>query len=326
VIIHSTFLDAARVEVLLDPIRAACRRGVTFDLLWGGEADEGTEERNSKAAIEIARLVRQDRDTNGRFRVHMRSTGSHAKLVMLDSEDGWIAAVGSCNWLSSPFQAVELSVVLRDNLIVADVAVAMQRMVGRRGLADTIATEMALSARDLRQLSSEGGRAEIAVVVGEAHDHLIRAASGSVERRFFVGSHRLGSTARPGALMQGEVAARQGVEATILYTQAAGPLKNRHARALAVEAAANGVRLVRTRKIPLHGKLIAWDDDNLVVTSLNWASAAADAEFPWNDIGIHVTAPGVAAAAMARLLTVFPELKEAARPRASEAAVPASGA
>ena len=37
--------------------------------------------------------------------------------------------------------------------------------------------------------------------------------------------------------MQGEVAAgRMGVSATVLYTQASGPLKNRHARALATEA------------------------------------------------------------------------------------------
>src|ERR1043166_5420824 len=30
-IIHSTFLDARRFEVLLEPIRAACERGVTID-------------------------------------------------------------------------------------------------------------------------------------------------------------------------------------------------------------------------------------------------------------------------------------------------------
>jgi hypothetical protein len=229
--------------------------------------------------------------------------------MLLDTEDGWLAAVGSCNWLSSPFASVELTIVLRDNVIVADVASALQQLVGRRGLADNIATEMALTARDLRRLGSVGGPARITLVMGEAHDRTIRTASGAAKERFFVGSNRLGSTARPGAMMPGEVAAgRNGVIATVLYTRASGPLKNRHAAALAVEAAQNGLRLIRTRKIALHGKLVAWDDDDLVITSLNWASAAADPDFPWGDIGVHICMPGVAAAATTRLFEIFPEL------------------
>jgi phosphatidylserine/phosphatidylglycerophosphate/cardiolipin synthase-like enzyme len=111
--------------------------------------------------------------------------------------------------------------------------------------------------------------------------------------------------------MQGEVAAgRDGVVATVLYTQASGPLRNRHARALAAEAAQNGLRLVQTRKIPLHGKIVAWDDDDLVITSLNWASASVDPDFPWGDIGVHICAPGVADTANRRLLEIFPELAE----------------
>ena len=268
-------------------IRAACIRGVSFDLLWGAEKDEDTESRNGAAASQIASIVREDADLIGRSRVHMRTTGSHAKLILLDTaEDGWIAGVGSCNWLSSPFQSVELSVVLRDQHVVADVAVALQRLVGRRGLSDNIATEMAITARDMRRTPSLGGDAAVSVIIGPAHDRLIWTASSEAKRRFVIGSNRLGSTARPGALMQGEVAAsRGGVQATLLYTQTSGPLKNRHARALAEEAEADGVLLRRTKKIPLHGKFVAWDDDDLVVTSLNWASASADPDFPWGEIG-----------------------------------------
>jgi hypothetical protein len=72
-------------------------------------------------------------------------------------------------------------------------------------------------------------------------------------RRMIVGSHRLGSTARPGVVMQAEAAVGRGaVEVTLLYTQSSGPLKNRHARKLAEEAAANGVRLIKVGDIPLH--------------------------------------------------------------------------
>jgi len=99
------------------------------------------------------------------------------------------------------------------------------------------------------------------------------------------------------------------VEATVLYTQTTGPLRNRHARGLAEEAKGNGLSLIKTNKIPLHGKVVAWDDDDVVVTSLNWASSSANPDFPWNDIGIHIHAPGVGAAALGRLNTIFPELE-----------------
>ena len=259
-IVHSTFLDATRFALLADAIRSACSRGVQFDLLWGAEKDEDTEKRNSDAALEIARIVREDPGLKGRVNIRMRSTGSHAKVILHDTaEDGWIAAVGSCNWLSSPFQAVELSVVLRDQHVVAEVAYSLNRLVGRRGLADDLATELAIIIRDLRECKKGDGTAKIAVIVGDAHDQLLRTASGATHR-FLVGCHRLGSTARPGAIMQGETAARRkGVRATVLYTQTSGPLKNRHARALEVEADGNGLILRKTKNPPLHGKFVTWD-------------------------------------------------------------------
>lgn len=313
-IIHSTFLDHKRFKDLFPLIRRACMRGVTFDLLWGAETPGEEETKNSGEAVEIAKLVREDRDVARRFHVHMRSTGSHAKLLLVDTPDGgWRAAVGSCNWLSSPFRAVELTVVLRDPRIVADVMTAVQRMVGRRGLSDDIANEMALTASDLRRFEPREGAGEISLILGGAHDGLMRSASGSARDRMLVGSNRLGSTARPGVVMQSEAAAGRGqVRATLLYTRPTGPLKNRHARKLAEEAAENGVRLVRTGEIPLHGKFVAWDDDDIAVTSLNWASAATDDDFPQGDIGVHIKAVGIAEHAIRRLELIFPELLDGA--------------
>lgn len=319
-IIHSTFLDPVRFKDLSDLIRAACLRGVNFDLLWGAERDDETERKNATAASEIAGLVRDDRDMHGRVRIHMTSTGSHAKLILLDTaHDGWLAAAGSCNWLSSPFQSVELSVVLRDQHTVAEIASVFQRLVGRRGLSDDIANEAAIIARDLRRFHAAGGPHRIAIVLGAAHDRLLRMASGSAQRRFVIGSNRLGSTALPGALMPGEFAAtRTGVKAAVLYTQTSGPLKNSHARILAEEARGNGISLIKTKKIPLHGKFVAWDEDNLIVTSLNWASASSDMNFPWGEVGVYVQCPGIASSALARLEEIFPELSLASSEGKSE--------
>ena len=320
VIIHSTFLDHRRFKELFPDIRAACLRGVTFDMLWGAESLEEEETRNSAAAVEIAKMVREDRDVARHFRVHMLSTRSHAKLLLVDTAEGdWIAAVGSCNWLSSPFRSTELTAVLRNPAVVADVATALQRLVGRRGLSDDIATEMAIVARDLRLLPSQNGAARISLVLGEGHDAMMRQVSGGATTRILVGSNRLGSTARPGVVMQGEAAAeRANIDVTLLYSIPSGPLKNRHARKLAEEAAENGVRLIKTGTIPLHGKFIAWDEDNLAITSLNWASASSDPDFPQADIGVHIVHPDIATYAIDLLEIIYPELAKAVEQRGSE--------
>lgn len=313
VIVHSTFLDYKRFKDLLPEIREACSRGVTFDLIWGAEQlTEDEENKNALSAVEIARVVREDRDVRRRFRVHMKTTGSHAKLLLADNADGdWIAAVGSCNWFSTPFGAVELTVVLRAPSIVADVAVALQRMIGRRGLSEDIATEMGFLARDLRRRPPSEGPSTAKLIRGDHHDMMMRTGSGSAIKKVLAGSHRLGSTARPGYIIQAE-AARERVadlEVTLLYTMASGPLKNRHARKLVEEAAGNGVSLIRLEKPPLHGKFLAWDEDDIAITSLNWGSAKAPDDFPESEIGVHINSPGIAADLMRRIESIFPQAR-----------------
>jgi len=138
---------------------------------------------------------------------------------------------------------------------------------------------------------------------------MMRSATGDAVSRVLVGSHRLGSTARPGVVLQAEAAVeRANIDVTVLYTRASGPLKNRHARKLAEEAAENGVRLVKAGEIPLHGKFVAWDENDLIVTSLNWASAASDVDFPQGDIGVHLHLPGVGALATRTMEAIFPQI------------------
>ncbi|SDG44135.1 phospholipase D-like domain-containing protein [Bosea robiniae] len=309
-VIHSTFLDHNRFKDLLPEIRMACARGVVFDLMWGAETIDEVETRNTAAAVEIAKTIRGDRDLAGKFRLHMTSTRSHAKLLLVDTAEGdWLAAVGSCNWLSSPFRSTEVTVVLRDPATVADVAVILQRLVGRRGLADDIANEMGILSRDLRRMPARSGPAEITLLVGNGHDSVMREVSGQARSRLVVGSNRLGSTARPGVVMQGEAAAQRAqVEVTLLYSIASGPLKNRHARKLAAEAATNGVRLVKTKTIPLHGKFVAADDDDLIITSLNWASASSDPDLPEGDVGVRIRLAGIARQTVEIIHTIHPEL------------------
>ncbi len=312
-VIHSTFIDYDDFTMLLPDFQAACRRDVEIDILWGAAHGEDAKSQYAATAARLAALVRTDLILHRRLRIWPQSTGSHSKLLLLDSLDGgWIGVVSSCNWLKSQFRSVEISTVLRHPRLVAGIATALQKMAGARGLADELANEMAILSGHLKSQPGKNGSASVSLITGTDHDAILRAASRAAKRRFMIGMHKLGATARPGALLPAEAASKQAREVQVLYTNPSGPLKNRHARELQKEAAEHGIRLLRMNPIPLHGKFLLWDDDNVVTSSLNWGSASSDPEFPLGDIGVHVTAPSIASSLMDRLVAIFPKLKDGA--------------
>ena len=75
----------------------------------------------------------------------------------------------------------------------------------------------------------------------------------------------------------------------------------------------------------MHGKFIAWDEDNLAITSLNWASASSDPDFPQADIGVHIVLPNIAAYAIDLLEIIYPELGKAVELRGLEGTPSATG-
>lgn len=312
VVLHSTFIDVETFRSFIPAMRAACGRDVRIDILWGAAHDEETEIRYEKVAKEIARLVRDDPVLEGRVKVGMQSTGSHAKIILTDTLDGdWIAAVGSCNWLKTGFQSVEITMLLRHPHLVARVARVLQKMCGERPLADGLANVLAILARNLARKRGKDGAALVDVITGEAHDALMRYASGVARERFVIGMHKLGANAMPGALLPAGAAAGPSKDVKVLYTMLSGPVKKQkeYARQLEKEWAAAGVELIRVRGTKLHGKFLLWDNDNIVATSLNWGSAATAPEFPLGDIGVHVQAPGIADSVWGNLVSIFPELQ-----------------
>ena len=73
-------------------------------------------------------------------------------------------------------------------------------------------------------------------------------------------------------------------------------------------AAAARVRLLQIRDRELHGKFLLWDDDHVVVTSLNWSSADTRSDAPQAEIGLYIQSPGVAEDVRRRLLQDWPAL------------------
>lgn len=312
VVLHSTFLDHERFLLLADEFRAACARGVRFDLLWGAETEDPATGKNAAAARLIADTVAADPALRGLFRVRMQTTGSHAKIVLADTSDGgWVAAVGSCNWVSSPFRALEVSAVLRDPRLVADAAQALRETVGRRVIADDLANDLALTANDLRREAPEtGGAARMTVVVGPAHEAIMRRSGSEASGRHVVVTDRAGRGVRSLALLPAALAASRGAEAVMLWTRPSEPMTRHAMRQVAAEAQQEGVRVLQAKdpRPPAHAKVLIWTPDNVVVTSHNWGSASSNLDFPMAEVGVHISMPGLADAVLARLQAVYPQL------------------
>jgi hypothetical protein len=78
--------------------------GVGFTVFGEAERDEETEGWNADETVKPMKIVGNNPDTAGQFSIGMRTTGSHEKFMLANTKSvDRVAAVGSCNWLRSPF-------------------------------------------------------------------------------------------------------------------------------------------------------------------------------------------------------------------------------
>lgn len=107
-------------------------------------------------------------------------------------------------------------------------------------------------------------------------------------------------------------AARNVTDMRVIYTQIRKPQFRSDVTALRNEYEPKGVKFVHldTQKgrTPIHGKFLLWDDDNVVVTSLNWASATVGDEDLTSEIGIHLSGRKVGDAFHRKLQEVVPRI------------------
>ncbi len=199
--------------------------------------------------------------------------------------------------------------ILREPRLVADVAAVLQGTVGRRAIADQLAQELALVANDLRRDAPEPrGPAQASVMVGGEHEAIMRRVSSEATGKLVICTHRAGANVRPATLLPATLARERGVEVQFVYTMASAPMTRQGMRDVAMEAADAGVGVLQARKVPLHGKMLLWTPDDLVLTSHNWGSASTNVAFPMAEVGVHVRLPGLADTVLARLIEVYPGL------------------
>jgi cardiolipin synthase len=308
-IIQSTFVSLKAFERLRPRLLDAARRGARIDLLWGEGDDPRSTGKTRKLVVQLRDTLAQAGEDE-LIRLHPFSTRSHAKFVIADRAGGApTALLGSCNWLSTDMSLVEASVRLRDPRLVSDLLFqAAELSRGRDGHWNELTSELASYAKWSATAQARNGPVKARLLLATDHKPLVvQAAAGC--NQLFVSSHRV------------SVAARQAVLHPVLAALAARPFAaeirfGREAdpgepdwNAIASGLDLKNIAVDGPREPAIHAKLLAWDDDDVVVTSQNWLSADPADTSPRREIGVHLSGPGVARALSEALAiaSVLPE-------------------
>jgi len=277
--------------------------------MWG---EDETRSLTKSTRVVVGRL-RQQLDSEGyasAVRVHPFSTGSHAKLLVADdgNAERYISIIGSCNWLASGFDSFESSAKLRDPQIVASTIEHLAELSrGSDGHWTELTNELARLAVEIRRRPKPGSiRGEASLVLGPQHAHFVRRARDEAARRMIITSHRFSSVGRPAVVIPAIAAAEaRGVDVRLYYGRTSGNLQGEDAADIVRAASERGVKILPIHEPRLHAKILAWDDDFIVVSSQNWLSADPSEANLRKEIGIFLHATGVS--------RVFSDRLEAAR-------------
>lgn len=308
IVIHSTFISAEKFALVRHLLHEAAKRGAVVDILWGEDEDKT----GSRTTVATVRQLREETEVAGlssNLRIHSFSTRSHAKIVVADEgkEDKMVAVVGSCNWLSSGFHAFEASARLRDPRAIAVILEQLAELTrGADGHWTELTNEFARVASDTRrQLVPKDPQAEITIVLGPQHSQYVRTARDAAVSRVFVTSHRLGAATRPAIIVPAIAAANdRGIEVNVYYGVPSGGLTRADAIVLTRSAADQGVHVNPVHEPKLHAKILAWDDDHLLLTSQNWLSADPSDANLRREIGVYIRAPGAGRTVVDRFETL----------------------
>lgn len=298
VIIHSTFLHEQAFKNMLPLMRDAAKRGAQIDILWGKSDPDGNGSA-TKVAAACRKLIPTD-ELRQRITVHGYSTGSHAKILVADNGRGsFVGVLGSCNWLNTDYKGIEASLRFTNPAVVAELLSILSTLAAGPKLDWTqFSANLAALACNVRatpSVSTSGVSAQAKFIFGAEHARSVREARDSATSKIVVVSHRFSHNAETLVLVPAKAAYREkSVNVQLYYGKFDGVDGGAVAASLERRAMSEGVKFDQILDPRLHAKILAWDDDSVVVSSQNWLSADPGDDGHTSEIGIALTGTGLA--------------------------------
>ncbi|MFV0799667.1 hypothetical protein EGJ57_11790 [Brucella anthropi] len=292
VVVHSTFIDFDKGKDFLGKFRNAINRGVKIDILWGKSDDKEGMNSTRIAATKLHDYVIAN-GLSDSVRVHLTSTRSHSKILVYDRGDlsKFAAVVGSCNWLSTPFESMESSIKLRESGIVSDVLYELAELAKPLdGQVNDFSISFARMGQRLANAATSSGNASAQLVLGHEHAGYVLRARDEAKNSIFLVSHRIGLAARP-TLISLAAAARANNKLTpvVYFGKYSDTVNAESASSDLFTFREDGVTINAIQQPRIHSKILAWDDNNAVITSQNWLSADPGPNSPRDEIGVYLS-------------------------------------
>jgi hypothetical protein len=292
-----------RVRLALE---RACQRGVRCHLFYGTTLD--TERKNAIAMQELNVRLSSARRARGFVHAQRDSVRSHVKcLAADDGQGGAVVLLGSSNWLSSPFSAVEVSVELTEGHAAATGLDILRSIISPLSSASRSVETLQFMASDLRRARSslspsvgdQGMPVRMTILQADDHERLLRQVAHEADERFVCSTNKVGATMVPGLFNPAEIAGRRLSDVRVYYSRRSGPVKRRHLKAHR-ERLSGVVDLVAVEDPQVHAKFLLWDRDHIVVSTMNWGSQSGSPDNPLDEIGLHLEGTNLATTLLAK--------------------------
>lgn len=288
-----------RRERIVRALEDACKRGVRCHLFFGTSVDRA---KHAAAMQELYLRLSAVRQTRGYLLVQRDTVDSHAKFVVADDgHDGAVVLMGSCNWLHSPFSAVEVSAEFTEANAVAVGLDLLREIVSKLSSANRTVETLLFMASELRRQRStlsnledaKAPAATLTILYAADHERLLRVAAHEAQQRFVCCTNKVGANMVPALFDPAEVAGRRLGDVRIYYSRRSGPVKRGHVTKHR-ERLHGIVDLTGVPEPQLHAKFLIWDTDHVVVSSLNWGSQSGLEDNPLDEIGLYLDGPDLA--------------------------------
>lgn len=295
IVIHSCFVSDTTMQVLLPDLEATAKRKVKVDLLWGLDRIQPGDipKKVAKAEAVLDELTPALRR---RVQLSLRSSGSHAKMIVYDDRDGnWISVVGSCNFLSTAFDGIDVAVRMRSpGLAVRLLSWLLIMQIPTAGAWSPVARRLDrawTAARRAESYGRETGSHRLRLIVDADHYAMIRSARDFATRDIVAACDLLGIAAETSTFVPLAEAVRTGCTVNLFYQRPTDALFDNERVPSKAQLKARGLVIDVVEE--LHAKLLVWDDQDYVVSSFNWLSTSVDgARARGAEIGIHIVGPG----------------------------------
>ncbi|EPK7409163.1 phospholipase D-like domain-containing protein [Klebsiella aerogenes] len=287
VIIHSTFINPERLATQLPFLAEASKRGVQIDILWDKDEDDNN---STDKLAECRKLLKENQDCR-RVTIHDFTTNSHAKMIIADNgSDEYFSAIGSCNWLLTGFKSTEITSCIHDHGFVFDCLTVIGKLIHTPGkIQSKFYTDVINLGLNINPIHKKAdGDIKVRLLSSACHEEMIHTARDTAKSEIFIASNKLGGAIENQVLIPADGASRRNaIEVNIYYERLSGPAYKTDIINEIKEKYGSTTNI--TQKRNAHAKFLVWDNDNAVVTSLNWLSKDADDGNPYSEIGVSIT-------------------------------------